>query len=92
MSAINVPFSVEVGTPLIIPLDRWGAPRYSLHLTSATAGTMSVQGTLQRINQGETASWTTLDDWEGNALTALADPALVAIAAGMVLMAAGYSW
>jgi hypothetical protein len=67
MSApINVAFSVPVGTPLVIPCNRWGPPRYSLQVV--TGGTAALAGTTQKINQGETAAWFALDDEGGTAI------------------------
>jgi hypothetical protein len=69
-SPINVAFSVLVGTPLIIPCNRWAPPHYSLQVTSGT-GTLLLEGTNQKLNQGETAVWFGLDDEGGTAITAL---------------------
>lgn len=73
---INVAFSLDDSGTVVIPLDRWAAPRYSVQLDSGTS--ILVEGTLDRVNRGETATWDTLDDNEGNALTALG-PAAVAV-------------
>jgi hypothetical protein len=59
-SPINVAFSVPVGTPLVIPCNRWGPPRYTLQIS--TGGTAALEGTTQKLNQGETAVWAALDD------------------------------
>lgn len=85
MSAINVPFSIAAAATKVIPLDRWGEPSYSIQLSSTGTGTALVEGTLQRINQGETAVWSVLNGVVGTALaelSALADPDLVVISGG----------
>lgn len=79
MSYINQPFTVAVGTPVIIPVNRWGRPSYTLQLTSSGTGTILLEGTTKLINRGETAVWATLDDIEDAAITALADPALIQV-------------
>ncbi len=79
MSYINQPFTVAVGTPVIIPVNRWSRPTYTLQLTSSGSGTALLEGTTQKINRGETAVWATLDDIENAAITALADPAIVKV-------------
>ena len=71
-SPINVAFSVLVGTPLVIPLNRYGPARYTLQISSAT-GTALLEGTTQKLNQGETPAWETLDDIAGTGITAQAE-------------------
>jgi hypothetical protein len=67
MSApINVAFSVPVGTPLVIPCNRYGPPRYSLQVVSG--GTAALAGTTQKLNQGETPTWFALDDEGGTGI------------------------
>lgn len=80
MSYINVPFTVAVGTPLVIPLNRWGRPSYTIQLTSSTAGTMAVTGTLAQVNRGETATFSAIDDIDGSAMATLADPSITQLA------------
>lgn len=76
---INVPFTVEVGTPVVVPLDRYGGQFFTVQLTSAGSGTANIQGTTRKINQGETGVYATLDDAQGNALGAVGDPAIVVL-------------
>jgi len=76
---INVPFSIDSGENVVIPLDRYSGSLYTLQLTSAGSGTVVVAGTTAKINQGETAVYVTLEDSQGNALTGMTDPALVLI-------------
>ncbi len=80
MSYINHPFSVAPGTPLVIPLNRWAYPDYTLQLTSSTAGTMLVEGTLEYVNRGETPVFSTLKEADNTTvLSAVADPAILKI-------------
>lgn len=69
MSAINVAFDLANLATQVIPLDRWGEPYVSVQLESGTS--ILVEGTMARINQGETPTWATLDDVDGGALSAL---------------------
>ncbi len=77
MSYVNAQFTAAVGTPVIIPVNRWSRPGVTVQLTSSGTGTVLVEGTTRLINRGETAVWATIDDIGGNAITALADPALI---------------
>ncbi len=80
MSYINHPFTVVPGTPVVIPLNRWASPQYTLQLTSSGAGTLAVQGTLEYLNRGETPAYSTLKDIDGTTvLSEVADPAIVKI-------------
>lgn len=67
---VNRDFTIEVGQNLVIPLNRWGEDDYTVQVK--TGGTLNVEGTLDRINRGETATYATLSDKEGTALSALA--------------------
>ena len=68
MSAIKYDIDLaNLGTQ-VFQMDRWGYPAYSV---SIAAGSALVEGCLERINQGETPVWFTLDDQGGTALTAL---------------------
>lgn len=66
---INQAFDLDNEGTVTILLDRWSDARYSVQLDSGTS--ILVEGTLDRINRGETPTWDTLDDNEGAALTAL---------------------
>ena len=68
MTAINVAFDLANTETAVIPVDRWGYPGFMVQLDSGTS--ILVEGTLDRINRGETATWDTLDDKDGTALTA----------------------
>lgn len=85
MSAINVAFNLAGGANAVIPVDRWANPQYTIQLDSGT--TILVEGTLQRINRGETPDWNTMF---GNTL---ASPdvrvALTAVAPGLAMVAQG---
>lgn len=69
MSAIKYDFSIAGAATQVFQMDRWGYPAYTINITGGAA---LVEGTLQRVNQGETPAWFTLDDQSGTALTALA--------------------
>lgn len=69
MSAIKYDFSIAGAATQVFQMDRWGYPAYTIQITSGAA---LVEGTLQRVNQGETPVWFTLDDQSGTAITALA--------------------
>lgn len=77
MSYVNASFTVEVGTPVIIPVNRWSRPGLTLQLTSTGTGTAALDGTTQLINRGETATWSPVKDISGTDITALADPGMV---------------
>jgi len=68
MSAIKYDFSLPTTETKVFQMDRWGYAAYSIQIT---AGSALVEGTLQRINQGETPVWFTLEDQDGTALIAL---------------------
>jgi len=70
MSALNVPFDLS-GSALIIPVDRWGDPEFTVQVESG-AGTVLVEGTLAQINRGDTAVWATALDRAGVAIAAQA--------------------
>lgn len=74
MSAVKYDFSIAGTATQVFQMDRWGYPAYTV---SVDAGSVLVEGTLQRINQGETPTWFTLDDQAGTALTALAGAASI---------------
>lgn len=76
---INVPFSLDSGQNVVIPLDRYSGSLYTFQLTSSGSGTALVEGTTAKINQGETAAWQTLESADGTALTAVTDPVLFGI-------------
>ena len=85
MSAINVPFDLADGITLVIPVDRWGNPQYTVQLDTGT--TILVEGTLQRVNRGETPDWNTMF---GNTLASPdARVALTAVAPGLAMVALG---
>ena len=65
---INQAFNIANTETDVIYLDRWSEGRYAVQLDSGTS--VLVEGTLDRVNQGETATWDTLDDIGGTALTA----------------------
>ncbi len=58
MSALNVPFDLANAANVVIPVDRWGIPRYTVQLESGTS--VAVAGTLARVNRGETAVFNNL--------------------------------
>ncbi len=58
MSALNVPFDLANAEELIIPLDRWSEPKYTVQLDSGT--TIAVHGTNAQINRGDTPAWATM--------------------------------
>jgi hypothetical protein len=68
MSAIKYDINLANAETLVCQMDRWGYPAYNINIT---AGTALVQGCLERINQGETPSWFTLDGRGGASLGAL---------------------
>ena len=68
MSAIKYDFDLADSETQIMQMDRWGYPAYSIGVSTGTA---LVEGTLQRINQGETPSWFALSDQAGVALATL---------------------
>ena len=68
MSAIKYDIDLANAETVICQMDRWGYPDYNINIT---AGSALVQGCLERINQGETPAWFTLDDSGGAALAAL---------------------
>ncbi len=65
-------------TNTVIPLNRWGDPNYSLQIDS---GTWLLEGTLDRVNRGETPTWDTLDDSGGTAITAVTDGVIKVLSA-----------
>jgi hypothetical protein len=65
---VNTPFSLAGAESVIIPVNRWGYPKYSIQVETGSA---LVEGTLSQLNRGDTAVWDTLDDSGGTALTAL---------------------
>ena len=67
MSYVNREFSLANTETVVIPVNRWGRPAYTVQLDSGTS--ILVEGTLRRINRGETAVWDTLDDVEGAPLS-----------------------
>ena len=69
MSAIKYDFNIANLASRIFQMDRWGYPAYTIQIANGSA---LVEGTLQRINQGEVPTWFTLDDQSGTAITALA--------------------
>ena len=68
MSAIKYDFDLAGSATKVFQMDRLGYPAYTIQITGGSA---LVEGTLQRINQGETPTWFTLDDQDGTALTTL---------------------
>lgn len=64
MTYINESFDLANAETKVIPMDRWGYPAYTVQLDSGTS--IVIEGTLQRINRGETALWNELI---GNSLT-----------------------
>lgn len=70
---MSSPLNKEVihagATNTVIPLNRWGQTQYVVQLV---AGTWSVEGTLARLNRGETAVWGVVDDSGGVAITTIA--------------------
>lgn len=71
MAFINSPFNLAGGENKVIPLDRHGYPAYTLIIDSG-AGTALLEGTLQRVNRGETPSWSTMSDQQGMEITVAA--------------------
>jgi hypothetical protein len=69
MSAIKYDIDLANLATAVFQMDRWGYPAYSVNID---AGAALVEGCLERINQGETPNWFTLDGRGGTALTALA--------------------
>lgn len=71
---MSLPINREVihtgATDTVVPLNRHGDPNYSLQVDS---GTWLAEGTLDRVNRGETPTWDTLDDSGGTAITAVTD-------------------
>ncbi len=76
---INVAFDLADSATVIIPLDRWGNPRFRIQVDT---GDIDIQGTLQRVNRGETPVWNDLDDWEGNSMIGLTGPMQVVLNTG----------
>lgn len=70
MSYINQPFNLLTTEAVVVHLDRWSYPSYTVQLDSGTS--VTVEGTLDRINRGETPTWAALDDDQGTAIGALA--------------------
>lgn len=75
---INVPFSLGNGENLVIPLNRWGPPSYSLQVVGA--GTAALNGTLTQLNRldrvtgvAPTPVWAPMKDAAGTAITAQAE-------------------
>jgi len=65
---INRPFNLGVGETLVIPLNRWSTDDYTLQVD--TGGTVALEGTLDRINRGETPTWATVSDKAGAPISA----------------------
>lgn len=68
MSAVKYDVDLATTETQVLQMDRWSYPAYSVNITSGSA---LVEGTLQRVNQGETPAWFTLNARDGTALTAL---------------------
>ena len=69
MSAIKYDIDLANLGVAVFQMDRWGYPAYTVNIDTGAA---LVEGCLERINQGETPLWFTLDDQDSTALTALA--------------------
>ena len=72
---LNSGFDLADAGEIIIPLNRWGRVAYTLQVETGSA---LLEGTITQINRADrvtgvapTAVWDTLDDDEGNALTAV---------------------
>ena len=72
---INTGFSLADAAEVIIPLNRWGRIAYTLQVAT---GSVLLEGTITQINRADrdtgvtpTPVWDTLDDDEGNPLTAV---------------------
>lgn len=76
---INQEFDLATTETAIVMLDRWCDGRYAVQLDSGTS--VLVEGTLDRINRGETPTWDTLNDIGGTALATL-NPGLVQVQPG----------
>lgn len=70
MSYINQSFDLANAETVIVHLDRWSFPAYTLQLDTGTS--VLLEGTLARINRRETPAWATMDDSSGTAITAAA--------------------
>ena len=68
MSYLNVAFDLANLATVIIPLDRWSYPAYSVQVE--TGGTVLVEGTNARVNRGETPVWATVNDQAGAGVAA----------------------
>ncbi len=64
MSYINQAYSLTDAETLIIMVDRWGFPNFTVTEDIGVVGTdeATFEGTLQRINRGETPIWHVLRD------------------------------
>lgn len=72
---INVGFDLANSATSVIPLNRWTRGNYSVQLETGTS--ILVEGTLTQLNRPDRVTgvapipvWDTLDDSEGNPLTA----------------------
>ena len=77
MSYINQSFDLADAETAVVMLDRWSYPAYTLQLDGGTS--VLLEGTLDRINRGETPTWATVSDMAGAPIAAapvgLTDPA-----------------
>ena len=64
MTAINVAYDLSDGEELIILLDRWGYPSFTITETEGSDNVV-FEGTLAQINRGETPVWMPLLVEEG---------------------------
>lgn len=65
--------SAGIGIKEWVPLNRWGPPEYAVVVTVSGTATWKLEGTLNRINRGETAVPFLLEDRLGTAITAIVD-------------------
>lgn len=68
---LNQAFSLANGETAVIMLDRWCDGSAGNIGVQVDAGSALVEGTLDRINQGETPTWDTVNSQGGATLTAL---------------------
>lgn len=76
MAYVNQAFDLANSETAIVHLDRWGEPYVAVQLDSGTS--ILVEGTLDRINRGESPTWQTLDDVDGAAMSAVT-PGITAV-------------
>ncbi len=71
-SVINVAFDLTDAEELIIPVDAWGFPVFSVLTDTGSGAALVVTVTGERINRGETPNWVTPVDLVGAAIGTIA--------------------